>query len=82
METAYIPISCSYYDRLEALAVRRTEVEIVYQKHGEDVERTTLGTIDDVYSKGGAEYVRLNTGEIVRLDTLVSVNGIPLLRAC
>lgn len=78
MSTSYIPISCSYYDRLEAWAVRREIVTINYTKSEDGEPQSIQGVIVDLYSKEKAEYLRLNTGETIRLDALQSVNNIPL----
>ncbi|MBX2818663.1 MAG: hypothetical protein KTR29_03245 [Rhodothermaceae bacterium] len=78
MSTSYIPISCSYYDRLEAWAVRREIVTINYTNSEDGEPQSIQGVIVDLYSKEKAEYLRLNTGETIRLDALQSVNNIPL----
>ena len=78
MSTSYIPISCSYYDRLEAWAVRREILTIIYANSEDGEAQTIEGVIVDLYSKEKAEYLRLNTGETIRLDALQSVNNIPL----
>lgn len=75
----YVPIDCSFHDRLESLAVHRTLVPI------EVVEDGTATRLDarviDVYSRDGAEYVKLtardNSEHEFRLDHLVSVAGVP-----
>lgn len=40
------------------------------------------GRIVDVYSRGGAEYLRLEDGTVIRLDRIVSVNGKPFQTMC
>lgn len=52
----YIPISCSFYDRLEEWATLRKECSI--------------------------EYLKLKSGEEIRLDYLISVNGEALPQSC
>ncbi|MFA6468791.1 MAG: hypothetical protein WCW35_07825 [Bacteroidota bacterium] len=78
-ETPYKSIGCSYYDQLEAFATQQAQCSIVYR---EETERTIAGVIVDVYAKEGAEYLKLDNGIIIRLDHLVSVNGIPVTLAC
>jgi Rho-binding antiterminator len=68
----YQNISCSYYDRLEAYATKRTECVIVYND-GE--EKNETGVIADLFAREGAEYLKLNSGTVIRLDHLVSING-------
>ena len=40
--------------------------------------RMINGVIRDVYARGGVEFLALSSGDTLRLDQLVSVNG----RAC
>lgn len=73
----YDPISCDYHDMLEAASVRNTEVELEFDRQG--VRQRERGRIADVYTTGGAEFVRLaaTTGDIeVRLDELVSMREV------
>lgn len=76
MDLPYRPIDCGFHDELLALATRRRECEVVYLDE-EGRERSTRGIIEDVYSRGGAEYLRLAGAETVRLDRLVRVDGKP-----
>jgi len=69
----YTPISCSLYDFLEAAATKHTVCEIVYAVTGGT--ETILGRIDDLYSKSGVEYLRLENGFEIRLDALIYFNG-------
>ena len=78
MKTPYTPISCSFYDRLEAWAVRREHVEIQFRRNDSDTIQLVSGVIADVFSKDNAEYLIVSTGEKIRLDRLVAVNNIPL----
>lgn len=75
----YQSISCSYYDQLEAYATKRTHCSIVFT---EETEKTTGGIIVDIFAKNGAEYLKLDNGTIVRLDQLISINGIPVSNIC
>ena len=40
------------------------------------------GIIVDLYAKEGAEYLKLNDGTVIRLDRLVSINGVPVSNIC
>lgn len=84
MESLYIPISCSYYDRLEAWAVRREQVHIIFKQPEHDSEQQAEGIIADLFSKDKAEYLELRSGERIRLDYIISVNNIavPVSNAC
>lgn len=79
-QNKYQSIGCSYYDQLEAFAVKRTRCTIKYNKDAG--EKTIDGIITDVYSKDGAEYLSLDNGTVIRLDHLISVNGILVRYVC
>ena len=76
----YTPIACGFHDRLEHWAVRREPVEVLWRTP--EAERTARTTIDDVFARDGADWVRLGTGETVRADALISVDGVPLVPGC
>ena len=78
--TTYLPISCEFHDLLEHLALARRVAEILFRDAaGEIQQRSTV--IDDVYAAKGEEFLGLSTGEAIRLDTLISVDGMHLLAA-
>ena len=70
----YSPISCEFHDRLEDLATARKLTRICY-RDSDGVQQQRDATIADVYSRAGAEYVSLSSGETLRLDQLVEVDG-------
>ncbi|WP_229417366.1 hypothetical protein [Massilia sp. Root418] len=73
----YIPVSCEFHDRLEDLATLRKQAGISYT--GEDgALQQRSAVIKDVYARDGADYVSLSTGETVRMDRLVEVDGYKL----
>jgi Rho-binding antiterminator len=68
----YRPISCDFHDLLETLATQRKLVQIRYRDNtGAAQQRTAV--ITDVFSRGGAEYVSISTGDTVRLNHLVEI---------
>ncbi|UNK48560.1 hypothetical protein MNR01_12470 [Lysobacter sp. S4-A87] len=72
--TAYHPISCEFHDRLEDLATLRKPARINFRdENGADQHRDAV--ITDVFARSGEEYLSMSTGEIVRLDRLVDVDG-------
>ena len=76
----YTPIACAFHDRLEDAAVRQRPVRLVW--HDLQGERQAETTVADVFAKDGADWVRLGTGETVRADRLVSLDGHALKDAC
>lgn len=76
----YQPINCNFYDILEANAVLKKVVLIEYFESG------NLKSIDnrivDLFIKDKAEYMRLENGLEIRLDTIYAVDGSILEGAC
>jgi Rho-binding antiterminator len=77
----YTPISCSFYSRLEQLAISKMPVPLVY-RDDEELRSLSQAIIEDVFMREKEEYLRLSSGTEIRLDSLISVNGIPLRRNC
>ncbi|MEZ4994320.1 MAG: hypothetical protein R2824_28105 [Saprospiraceae bacterium] len=73
-ERSYVPISCSFYDELEALAtLRQTAVIRFTDESGKQIE--VQGKIKDFFIRDRAEYLLLDSGLEIRLDYITSVNG-------
>jgi Rho-binding antiterminator len=74
-EREYRPVDCLLHDQLESAATLRKKVRIAFRDStggsGQLEDR-----IVDVYTRAGAEYVKLEGGREIRLDDLQEVNGI------
>ena len=73
-EERYEPVSCDYHDQLEEAAMHRKRVELEFDLEG--VTQKEKGTIADVYSRDGAEFVKFQSpdGQIdIRLDHIISL---------
>ena len=81
MENKYVPISCSYYDELEILAMRKQACTVEYLADDQSAIGRH-GVIADVFSKEKQEFLKLDNGEVIRLDRLISVDGKPLSGQC
>lgn len=68
--SSYQPVSCRLYDELGLWMMRGTTCRLVVEKDGERVEWT--GQIDELYTEGDAEYLRLTDGPIIRLDRILT----------
>ena len=84
-ENEYIPISCTFHDRLEHWSVLKTIVTVVYQVDGDT--HTVSAVISDVFARDGADYALLAPSDerdafMVRLDYILSVDGIALTPHC
>lgn len=78
---SYVPIDCSIYDRLEALATLRRRSVIAHRTPEGDVARVEARIVD-VYTRDGAEWITLDDGAVLRLDALVEVDGEVVRPAC
>jgi Rho-binding antiterminator len=70
----YQPISCDYHDLLEEAAMHRKQVELEFELEG--VPQKERGTIADVYTHQGAEFVKFvaPSGAVeIRLDRIISM---------
>lgn len=76
MPEPYVPISCDVHDQLLALASLRKECEITVLAEGKSGQ--IRGTIMDVYSRAGAEYLQMKDGSVFRLDQIEALNGRPI----
>lgn len=73
-EVDYRPISCDFHDVLEATATTRAVVAIVFLD-GEDVVRQRDARISDLLTRADGEYMVIDTGESIRFDRIVSIDG-------
>jgi len=77
----YEPIDCNFYDILEANAVLRKQVEVVFINNKEE-QQMIKTLIKDLYIKEKAEYMKLENGLEIRLDRLIAVDGKELNGSC
>lgn len=80
-EKKYQPIDCNYYDRLEAWATMGATCVIAFLDGAGGAQEVTA-RIRNLYTLNKAEFLQLDNGLVIRLDQLVSVNGIPLPGVC
>jgi len=80
----YIPISCSFHDRLEDYSIRGATIPIMYGENDRIIR--VVARIEDVFARDGADYAKLISTEgtevLVRLDRLLAVNGFKMPIAC
>lgn len=76
-EERYEPVSCDYHDQLEAASVKKVDVELEFDENG--VRQRERGRIGDVFTREGAEFVRLEKAQgsaLIRLDHIVNLREI------
>ncbi len=73
----YSPISCDFHDILEATATRKTVARILF-KDADGIIRQQDARITDLETRADGEYMTLETGESIRFDRIVSIDGIAL----
>jgi Rho-binding antiterminator len=77
MTEPYRPIACDFHDELCLCAMHQRACAIEYRdESGQPV--SVKDRIEDVYTEGKEEFLRLAGGAVVRLDRLISVDGEPL----
>lgn len=72
--TPYTPINCEFHDVLEATATRRATVDIRFLDETGVLQQRD-SRIVTLSAQDGVEHAVLGTGERIRLDRLVSVDG-------
>lgn len=69
----YQPIDCGFHDQLLERATFRRPTTITYR--GDQGETVVVeDVIEDVFSRRGAEYIRLRAGREIRLDKIIRMN--------
>ena len=74
MDNTYAPVSCSLHDELLELATFRKNCTVSIEDASGQIEEVTA-FIQDVYTKDGAEYMKLDDQRVVRLDQIKLLNG-------
>ncbi|GAB2459240.1 hypothetical protein GCM10011375_08940 [Hymenobacter qilianensis] len=78
----YQPISCSFYDELEARATTRQPCTLTYRPEPDMPPSTYKNIISDLFIRNKVEYLRLQDGFELRLDALVAVDDKELRNYC
>lgn len=81
MHTPYVPIDCNFYDELTLRAMRGRPCTLRYRDEGGKVLEVEA-VIEDVYTQGPEEFVRLRGGVVIRLDRIEAVDGIAPPASC
>ena len=77
MPITYKPIDCNLYDFFEeAATVKKLSHFLISEEGMIDIHVT--GKIVNLYTKDGEEFMSLDTGLIVRLDHVKSINDVSL----
>jgi Rho-binding antiterminator len=71
----YRIVSCGFRDVMEAATVLRKSTVLIILNENE-IEETIEGLIRDIFTEKGAEYLVMNGGRIIRLDRVMSVDGV------
>ena len=79
----YVPIDCNYYDRILEIITKKEVAELEFINLA-GAKEFYLGRFLDVYTKAGEEFLKLENGATLRLDTIVSINRIarPINASC
>jgi len=80
--TNYQPIDCNFYDNFEAAIVQRRSVKIEYRGVEKEVVLRVETRLLDLKTKQTEEYVQFRNGDWLRLDRVVSVDGVVAGESC
>lgn len=72
----YVPIDCNVHDQLLERATLRRPTTVEFHDEGQG-RSVVQDVIVDVFSREGAEYMRLGSGKEIRLDKIVSFGDEP-----
>ena len=72
----YQPLDCNFYDVLDATSIKRKTVPIIIIE--DNIQKTIETKIIDLYAKDSIEYMVMEDNKTIRLDQIVSVDGILL----
>ncbi|MBC6996840.1 hypothetical protein QWY85_04055 [Neolewinella lacunae] len=79
--TNYRPIDCNFYDHFEAAIVTRRTVSLSYRGIDGEVNHTET-RLSNTKTVRTEEYVQLGSGTWLRLDRIVSVDGVAAGVSC
>lgn len=76
MNTNYKPIDCNFYDLLLSAASRKEHCTLIISSDNSTDSTLTIRTIiKDVFTKNKEEFALFDSGQIIRLDKIISING-------
>ena len=70
----YVPIACEAHDHLESWSVLKITCSIQYLDSNDTVASVDSQIID-VFAKNGEEFIKIENGDLIRLDRIISING-------
>ncbi|MET0328159.1 MAG: hypothetical protein ABW163_05260 [Luteimonas sp.] len=73
-DDTYRPISCDFHDLLEASATERRTARLEI-RDADGALRQLSARITDIDTHADGEYARLDRGDEIRLDRIVSIDG-------
>ena len=77
----YIPIDCNFYDRIEAAIVQRKTVQLEY-RNAEGHNALAETKLQDTQTRAWWLIVILPSGERIRMDHILSLDGAPVPKSC
>jgi Rho-binding antiterminator len=80
LKNTYLPINCSFYDRLEEAATLKKDVTLEYWDT--DKLRQVDAVIKDIMLENKVEWLLLGNDLEIRLDNIHSLDGIVLEKSC
>lgn len=71
MQNLYKPVSCDLYDQLTQSVVLRKRVEL--EIAGAGGKKMIIASVTDIITRNKEEFLITDSGELIRLDTIISL---------
>ncbi len=76
METRFLPVDPDYYELFRKEQEKESST-VVYFGEGTELKEAKGGIKDSIKIEDSGEYLVFNSGTTVRIDRLITINGIP-----
>lgn len=73
-KTTYQPIDCNIYDELVLLIMRKQNIKLEF-KNTNDSSTEVETKLTNIYTKEGEEFITLESGQDIRLDKILKIDG-------
>lgn len=77
----YTPIDCNFYDRIESAITQRQPASLTYLSLSGESEYLCEQLVN-LLSKDQQEFLVTESGKLIRLDHIISLNNIFLEKQC
>jgi hypothetical protein len=76
ISSTYMPVDPDFYDVIEDQKNQGMEIKIFFFSDNSELDSTT-GKIEMIIHENRSEFLKLDNGDKVRLDRIITINGKP-----